>query len=173
MSDDRYDSLDRTLHAPILEAASPFAGTFARYQGVQLSIFDVSDFANPQLLAKEIIGVRGTESDANQSPKAFNYYARRDALAIPIVLAEGPTQAPSQPGHYSFGGLYVYRASVEDGFELLGRISTTSGQVSYWSGGRYARGIFIGDVVYAVTDKLVVAASTADPSQIQSSVTLP
>ena len=34
----------------------------AWYQGMQLSVFDVSDFASPVLLHKELIGDRGTDA---------------------------------------------------------------------------------------------------------------
>ena len=148
-------------------------GTFAWYQGVQLSIFDVTDFAAPQLLAKEIIGVRGTESEANENPKAFNYFAPKNALAIPIHLAEGPTERPDEYGKQTFAGLYVYHAAVADGFKLLGRIGTDDDPQQYFYFGgstSYTRGIFIGDTVYAVSGTAVIAAPLADASQVQSSV---
>jgi inhibitor of cysteine peptidase len=153
--------------------------TFAWYQGIQLSIFDVTDFANPALLAKEVIGVRGTESEADTNPKAFNYFAPMSSLAIPIALAEGPTQQPYDTGHYTFNGLYVYRATVADGFQLLGRISTGEVNPYYyysWYGyesAPYTRGVFIGDTVYAVSNKLVTAAPAATPGTPTATLTLP
>jgi len=55
-----------------------------RSNGVQLSIFDISNFANPQLAYKEVIGTAGTYSDALHNPKAMTYYAAEDLLALPI-----------------------------------------------------------------------------------------
>ena len=136
------------------------AGDFAWVQGVQLSIFDISDASNPTLLHKQIIGGRGTTSEANYEPKAFNYFKERDALALPIDLySEGTTGA--EYGTHEFTGLYVYHVTVEDGFSLLGRISTRE-ETSlncwwwYWSGA--TRSVFINDHVYSVTDRGVKSA---------------
>jgi len=152
-------------------------GDFAWYQGVQLSIFDVTDFANPVLLHKEIIGTRGTESEALWNPKAFNFFAPRNALAIPIDLYEGQTNGPEY-GVHTFTGLYVYRVTPADGFHLLGRISTraVSPDAPYgsaWGWDAYTRGIFIGDDVYAVTDQVVKSAPIETPSQVTDSLDLP
>ncbi|MHC4797313.1 MAG: beta-propeller domain-containing protein [Planctomycetota bacterium] len=135
-------------------------GSFAWFQGVQLSIFDVTDFGNPQLLHKEIIGSRGTHSEANDNPKAFNYYATLGVLAFPIDLYEGDTSG-SQYGQHSFNGLYVYDVSVDNGFILLGRIATTDNQTQngcFWGYYGYTRGVFIDQTVYAVSEIGVKAA---------------
>jgi uncharacterized secreted protein with C-terminal beta-propeller domain len=146
-------------------------GSFAWYQGVQLSIFDVSDMANPQLMHKEIIGVRGTESEANHNPKAFNYFPARDALAFPINVYEGNTDGGPVYGEHTFTGLYVYRVTVADGFEFLGGISSRESDESncWWGGWWYygfARGVFIGDAVYAATEQGVKAAMLDDVSTV-------
>ncbi|NLU22315.1 MAG: hypothetical protein GXW89_16685 [Phycisphaerae bacterium] len=144
---------------------------FAWYQGVQLSIFDVTDFANPALMHKEIIGVRGTESEALYNPKAFNYFAPKSALAIPIALAEGPTNSPSALGQTTFLGLYVYNVTLENGFQLLGRMSTDSSY--YWYGAPgYTRGLFVGDHVYAATQDQVSVAPLGPDLAVVKSITL-
>jgi len=146
-------------------------GGTAWQQGVQLSIFDISDFDNPVRTHHEPIGVRGTESEANWNAKAFTYYPEKKLLAIPINLYVGPTQAPWDYGKYAFSGLYVYRVTSDDGFDLLGRIDTSNGSPVYewgpWYSQAYTRGIFAADsdVVYAVTDQVVVAAPLATPSE--------
>ncbi|UCD28189.1 MAG: beta-propeller domain-containing protein [Planctomycetota bacterium] len=139
-------------------------GSFAWFQGVQLSIFDVTDFAKPRLLHKEIIGSRGTNSEANENPKAFNYYAPLGALAFPIDLYQGDTTGPTY-GQHTFTGLYVYDVSVENGFKLLGRIATTDGETnngcfrSYYG---FTRGVFIDDKIYSVSQVGVKASSIDD-----------
>ncbi len=143
-------------------------GSFAWVQGVQLSIFDVTDLANPQLLHKETIGGRGTSSDANYNPKAFNYFAAMNALAFPIDLYSGDTTGPEY-GDHSFTGLYVYRVTVAGGFEFLGRIETSEGQTNdgcYFGYYGYTRGVFIGNNVYSVTQNDVRAASLDDVASI-------
>lgn len=136
-------------------------------QGVRLSIFDVTDLADPQLLHTVIIGDRGTESEAAYNPKAFTLWKQgnRNLLAIPVDLAETDTDPvdPEEYGLHTFSGLYVYEVTSGSGFELLGRISTApaTGEPYYYSWD-WTRGIFIGDDVYAVLHDAVHAAAWAD-----------
>ncbi len=140
------------------------AGSWAWIQGVQLSIFDVSDLANPTRMDVEIIGGRGTHSEANDNPKAFNYFPARNVLAFPIDLYSAGTTG-AEWGQHEFTGLYVYRVTVENGFEFLGGIPSTEEPAvgCYWWGyWGFTRGVFIGDTVYSVTESSVKAASLDD-----------
>ena len=138
---------------------------FAWYQGIQLTILDISDFSNPVLLHKEIIGDRGTNSEALFTHKAFTFWETTGLLAVPIALYEhqSPPVYPYTFGDFTFSGLYVYRVGTEDGFEFMGRISTIPDP---YAGGYYyspwTRGIFIGNNVYAVTPDSVNAARIDD-----------
>ncbi len=124
----------------------------AYYQGVQLSIFDISDFANPTLLHKEIIGDRGSHSEALWDHKAFTYWAVKGLLAIPIDLYEHQTipQHAYTVGAKTFSGLYVYRITTTSGFEKLGGIKTST---TDWK-----RGVFIDDTVYSTQKNAVYSA---------------
>ncbi len=144
------------------------AGDFAWVQGVQLSIFDVTDMAEPTLLHKEIIGGRGSSSEANSNPKAFNYYPPLNALAFPMDEYGSETSGPEFGGHV-FTGLYVYRVTVENGFEELGRISSSDGLQEddcFFGYYGFTRGVFIDDTVYAVRGDGVKAALVEDVSTI-------
>ncbi len=59
---------------------------FVRADGVRLSIFDVTDFANPQLAHSETIGIGGAYSEALFNPKALTYFEQRDLLAFPVEI---------------------------------------------------------------------------------------
>jgi uncharacterized secreted protein with C-terminal beta-propeller domain len=134
---------------------------FAWYQGLQLSIFDVSDFENPLLLYKELIGDRGTSSEAEYNHKAFTFWAEENLLAIPVDLYEHEA-LPVNPydwGTYKFSGLYVYRVTVENGFEYLGRINT---DISTYYYNDWLRGLFINNDVYAVNNEAVQSADIGD-----------
>jgi len=134
----------------------------AWYQGIQLSIFDVSDFSDPKLLHKELIGDRGTDSEALYHHKAFTFWDENGLLAIPIDLYEH-SQEPeyaSKYGSYTFSGLYVYKATASMGFEYLGRIATSN---SY----DWTRGVFINNSIYAVKPEAVASANIDD---IESSI---
>jgi len=57
--------------------------------GVQLSIFDVSDFSNPQRTHNVVLGeTSGASSEALYNPKAFTYFAERGLVALPLSIYE-------------------------------------------------------------------------------------
>lgn len=61
-------------------------------RGVQLSIFDVSDFTHPVLRHKTSIGAdTGAYSEALYNPKAFTYFSQGGLLALPISIYEAYT----------------------------------------------------------------------------------
>lgn len=183
--------------------------------GVQLSIFDISDFANPVLQHLEVIGEEGgAYSEALYDPKAFTYFAEADLVALPVsmygydrmwetdwdsapapgetetttadvddeedeAVQDEPAAPPTEPddgdlppdepiimpepvSSEGFDGLIVYRVSVDEGFTELGRLSTcfTTSSWDCWSS--FIRGVFIGDDVFAVTDRGVRAAPVSD-----------
>lgn len=140
-------------------------GSIAWYQGVQLSVFDVTDFANPTRLDVETIGDRGTESQALHDPHAFNYYEPSEMLAIPINLIEGGSDDPWSYGTPTFDGLYLYQVNTTDGITYLGRVPLrdVSGApyCCAWNDA-WTRGVFIGDYVYAVAENLVRAVPQVD-----------
>lgn len=153
-------------------------GDFAWVQGVLLTIFDVSDMANPQILtigdteARVEIGGRGTYSEANSDPKAFNYFAAKNALAFPVDLYEGQTIG-AEYGQHAFTGLYVFRVTVENGFEFLGRIASAGGLAGNGCFRGYygtTRGVFIEDFVYAVTTEGAKAAPLEDVDSVVGEV---
>jgi inhibitor of cysteine peptidase len=150
---------------------------FAWYQGVQLSIFDISDFANPKLVKSGVIGDRGTHSEALYNHKAFTFWESEGLMALPIDLYElqGAQSTPYDYGELTFKGLYVYRISteVEDVFKLLGKISTLSVLDEYgYYYNDWTRGIFIDDKIYAVTEEAVRSAEIIDIEGTIQSLTI-
>jgi len=63
-------------------------GDFAWYQGVKISLFDVSDIENPTEMTKYEIGDRGTESPALSDHKAFLFERSKNLLVLPVLVAE-------------------------------------------------------------------------------------
>ncbi|MFQ5414901.1 MAG: beta-propeller domain-containing protein [Phycisphaerae bacterium] len=58
--------------------------------GVQLSIFDVSDFADPVLTHLAVIGAQGADSEALWNPKALTYFAEQGLVALPVSMFGTP-----------------------------------------------------------------------------------
>jgi len=104
-------------------------GGFVWYQGVKISLFNVSDVENPQEIAKFIIGDRGTDSESLYDPHAFLFSKTKDLLVLPILLAEindasYETAPPPQTyGTFTWNGAYVLNITSGNGITLKGRIS--------------------------------------------------
>jgi hypothetical protein len=89
---------------------------------------------------KKVIGTAGSSSEAIDDHLAFNYFAPKDLLALPMVLADN--------SDITFSGLMVYHTTLEEGFVELGRIS--HGKES-----RVKRSIIMDDYVFSISDSLL------------------
>jgi len=151
------------------EAIPADDGDFSWYQGVKLSLFDITDVEKPKEISKFDIGERGTESYALHDHKAFLFSKKKNLLVIPILLAEideeqYPTGIePWQHGDYTFQGAYVFNVDTENGFKLKGTVSHVEDEDEYAKSGYYfyseydvKRSLFIEDVLYTISDSKVV-----------------
>ncbi len=154
--------------------------------GVQVSIFDVTDFANPTRTSNVIIGGdSGAYSEAIYDPKAFTYFASQGLVALPVsvyatyiyddgggtggvVVGDGGVSVEDSPIPVDdgFDGVVVFRATPEAGLSELGRISTRFEESPYW-GTSFTRGVFIEDKFYAVTNLGVREAPSSSPSSVE------
>jgi uncharacterized secreted protein with C-terminal beta-propeller domain len=143
----------------------------AYYLGMKLAIFDVSDVENPKQLHTLSVGDRGTDSYALQDHKAFLYDKEKELLVLPIYLYEIDENSKKEKpmgdwpeyGTPTYQGAFVYRVNLENGFDERARITHISEEVDLKSGYYYdyqyqvKRSLFIGDVLYTLSDKLVKA----------------
>jgi inhibitor of cysteine peptidase len=141
---------------------------FSWYQGVKISLFDVSDVSNPVEVTKYEIGDRGTDSPVLWDHKALLFDRARNLLVIPVLVAEmDPSQyegeVPSWAyGEYVWQGAYVFDISL-DGLELRGRITHIDDNADllkrgyYYFGSNYAlqRSLYIENVLYTISDMKV------------------
>jgi hypothetical protein len=98
-------------------------GDFAYFTGVILQIFDVSNPADPKLAHKETIGTRGTSSEALTNHLAFNYFAPKNLLALPMTICEGGDGNGNYGTEMTFSGLMVYDTTAASGFSLRGKVA--------------------------------------------------
>ena len=155
-------------------------GDFAWYQGVKLSLFDVTDVENPKEISNCIIGDRGTHSLALYDPHAFLFCRDKDLLVLPIRLHEVDESKypdgvpPNAYGDFVWQGAYVFDISLEGGFELNGKISHSDDEPQeddwwYWySDDSIKRSFYIDDVLYTVSDSMMKANGLEDLSEINS-----
>ncbi len=127
--------------------------------GMKLSLFDVSDVANPKEISKLIIGGRGTYSEALYNHKAFLFSKEKNLLVLPISVYENYFQNSQ--------GAYIFSVDLENGFKQRGIISHSTGEDVF--GNAYvSRSLFIEDVLYTISQKFVKANNLSDLSEIKS-----
>jgi uncharacterized secreted protein with C-terminal beta-propeller domain len=104
--------------------------SFAWYQGLKLSLFDVTNVTAPTEIAKYSIGDRGTSSEALYEPKAFLFDASKNLLVLPVDLyivnetaASSPTAQEGKYGQFVWQGVYVFDVTLTNGFVLRGNVT--------------------------------------------------
>src|SRR3989344_1922729 len=159
---------------------------FAWYQGIKISLFDVTDVENPKEISKFNIGDRGTDSEALRDHKAFLFDKEKKLLVIPISLYEinreqYPNGVPANAyGQLTFEGAYVLSLDLENGLRLNGRISHLSNydldRLASKKGDYYypnynlriMRSMYIDNVLYTVSARLVKANNLDNLEDIKS-----
>jgi len=133
---------------------------FDWYQGVQVSLFDVSDWANPVAIQQITFGGRGSECDVLQTHKAFTFLAENNLLALPVELTT-MNDIPWEYGLPDFSGVIVLQVDPATGFTELGQLEAVGdqGESWYWWSFGWQRAAIIGNVVYSVTSDGVRAAA--------------
>jgi len=154
-------------------------GNFAWYQGVKISLFDVSDVGAPKEIAKYEIGDRGTDSPILSDHKAFLFDKSKNLLVIPVTVAEiDPAKYPGDVPPYAYGdpvwdGAYVFHISLEGGLTLQGRITHFDDAAELMKSGYYyhspysvKRSLYIDDVLYTISDRKIKMNSLLDLGEI-------
>lgn len=154
-------------------------GDFTWYQGVKISLFDVSDVSRPSQLDMLEIGDRGTDSPALSDHKAFLFSLDRNLLVLPILLAEiDETQYPqgvplSAYGNYVWQGAYVLDVSLDQGIAIKGRITHMGDDQDLLRSGYYfesayavKRALYVEDVLYTISDSLIKLHDLTDLSEL-------
>jgi inhibitor of cysteine peptidase len=155
------------------------AGEFAWYQGVKISLFDVSDVSNPQEIDKLEIGDRGSDSPVLWDHKAFLFDKSRNLMVIPILEAKvDVTEYPEGVPAWAYGepvwqGAYVFHVSLDGGIEEEGRITHIENIAEpekeyyyYYSPFAVERSLYIEDVLYTISQAKIQMNSLEDLSYI-------
>jgi uncharacterized secreted protein with C-terminal beta-propeller domain len=156
-------------------------GSFAWFNGIQIQIFDVTDLANPILAWKKVIGTRGSSSEALTNHLAFNYFAPKKMLALPITVCEGGGNG-SYATNMTFAGLMAFDISLDTGITEHGRlpfvdastVSPTDNCDKWWTDSKslVKRSIFMDDFVYGLSDTQLRVAGLSTMSSVLQSVPL-
>jgi len=155
------------------ETVAAEQGEFSWYQGVKISLFDVSDVENPKEIDKYEIGDRGTSSPVLSDHKAFLFDKSRNLLVIPVSVAEidlkkYPEEIPPYTqGDFVWQGAYVFDISLDYGLVLKGRITHAEDTSSYPSYLYHVkRSLYIDNVLYTISDKKIKMNRLEDLEQL-------
>ncbi len=152
----------------------------AWYQGLKLSLFDVSDPTQPSEVNSIILGKRGTESDVLNDHHALAYLPPNDLrgarIAIPVSLHENtpdfiPAEDLSHPSTYyslTHTGLYLFDINVtgDAGIKQKGEIilqQEQNGQSRFLTNfGRTDRAVLLNDSVHYIHGSDITSANWSD-----------
>jgi uncharacterized secreted protein with C-terminal beta-propeller domain len=148
-------------------------GDFSWYQGLKISLFDVTNVSDPKELARYIIGDRGSDSPVLNDHKAFLFDGEKHLLVIPVLVAEiNENEYPNGVPQYVMGeavwqGAYVFTVSLTgQEIKLKGTIThIENGDVSNYTR-HVKRVLYIGNVLYTISDSMVKMNSLTDLSDI-------
>ncbi len=144
---------------------TPYGGVVQ--DGLKLTLFDVSNPANPKEKASYLLGNMGSTSEVLQNHKAFMYYPEHQLIGFPATIYTTQGATPQDPWsgaqQVSFAGYLVIKIKA-DGFEIAGTLpnegdGAASGFMRYDSGNTIQRGIYVGNTLYTVSPARITAYS--------------
>lgn len=119
--------------------------------GMKISLFDVSDFANPKEQDTEIIGGQGTYSALQYDHKALFKYESRDLYGFPVTIykGNGPQSAPNLVAE----GALLYKITSENGIEEAASLLRLPRDGQYYEDWDRAifRIVYSGDAIYTIS----------------------
>ncbi|MEW5852672.1 MAG: beta-propeller domain-containing protein [Myxococcota bacterium] len=146
-----------------------------RRNGMKLTIFDVTDFAQPRESFTHLLGDLSSWTEAAFEHKAFNYFPERKQLAIPLAdwdFGSGWSTFDSK--------LVVLGVDVETGFTEKGsvRVSdlferTGNSRWSFFWTPTVRRSVMADDMVYAISDAGIRVAHVDNLASPVATVSFP
>jgi uncharacterized secreted protein with C-terminal beta-propeller domain len=141
-----------------------------RSRSLKLSLFDVTDPANPRESFTQLVGTVYGWSEALSEHKAFNYFPAKGVVAIPFT-----DWTPNYSGDYwanFVSELRVFRVDPNTGFSPVGALSmkdvyqTVNYQQWSWSYSPHVRrSVMADDYVYAISDAGVRVSHVSNLAQ--------
>ncbi|MCU7920314.1 MAG: beta-propeller domain-containing protein [Candidatus Thiodiazotropha sp. (ex Epidulcina cf. delphinae)] len=170
------------LH-PIDEDLILAIGRDTNLGGLKLSLFDIGDFQQPELLYDHLIGA-GSYSEAEYNHHAFTWFAREQMLAIPVTRWNRSLSEPISSGFADiFNGLELFEVTREQGIQPYASIDhdifywDESGQNWYHPEG-IRRSFFVSDdsansYLYSVSSRGFLVNDLASPGTNLAAIALP
>lgn len=138
-----------------------------RVTGLKISLFDVSDVANPKEAAKFVTEERYAESTVLWEHKAFLFDKEKQLLVIPVYYSGFGQQQQGQG--QSYNGAFVFRIT-KDNIELRGLIDHSrnhTGQEYYYQP-MVERSLWINELLYTKSPTLLRINKIEDLSSVKN-----
>ena len=145
----------------------------ALFQGLKLSLFDVTDPASPKDTSDFLAGDRGSDSPALTDHTSILFDRSLNLLVIPVEIAQIQQSTTYQwaYGTMVFQGAYVFSVTVQNGIVFRGGIThLPAGELPNWNNSSLfvKRALYIGNALYTVSDNKVMMNNLSDLSGLGS-----
>src|SRR5438034_6225860 len=145
----------------------------ALFQGLKLSFFDVTDPSHPIDTSDYLVGDRGSDSPALTDHKSVLFDQSLNLLVIPLTIAQAQPNATCTWCYNPlvWQGAYVFNITIQDGIVFRGGIThLATGQLPSWnnSGFFVTRALYIGSVLYTISNNMVKVNSLSDLTELNS-----
>ena len=146
-------------------------------KGLKLALFDVTDVEHPKQIDKVEIGDSGTDSAALSDHRAFLFDKNKNLLVIPTRVVKQINMPEKYSGDQQriWYGAYVFGVTPETGFVLRGTVEhgTMGGYAWYGSPNEVKRSLYIGDTLYTLSQKQILANSLSRINTTIATIPLP
>lgn len=146
-------------------------------KGLKIALFDVTDVEHPQQIDKVEIGDSGTDSAVLTDHRAFLFDKNKNLLVVPARVVQAldtPMKGGSDLQRIWYGA-YVFGITPETGFVIRGTVehSTGGGYAWYGSPNEVKRSLYIGDTLYTLSQKQILANSLSKINTTVATIKLP
>ena len=146
-------------------------------KGLKLALFDVSDVEHPKQIDKVEIGDSGTDSAALTDHRAFLFDKNKNLLVFPARVVKTIDIPEKYSGNQQriWYGAYVFGVTPETGFVLRGTVEhgTMGGYAWYGSPNEVKRSLYIGNTLYTLSQKQILANSLSQINTTIATIQLP
>ncbi|HLD85808.1 MAG TPA: beta-propeller domain-containing protein [archaeon] len=136
------------------------------FTGIKVSLFDVTDVANPKEISSYKMGERGSSTPVSYDHKAFLFSKSKGLMVLPVQLASNNYQTYQT----YLTGAYVFSVDIENGFVLKGSVTHADNKNNepYYYAPQVTRVLYMDNTLYTISSSLVKANSLDDMSEIKS-----
>jgi len=135
-----------------------------RTEGIKISLFDVTDVANPKEIANFVTDEKYAQTTAEYEHKAFLFSKEKNLLVIPVNYYDYQNQGNSYNGALVFN---ITRSNIElKG--LIDHSTTETGNNFWYYNPGVERSLYINDLLYTKSTSLLRINKLSDLSSVKN-----